>query len=277
LHGLSHDVKDVKLTQKQEKIHSWLSAPDPSTNFHKASKQRQKDTGLWFLQSSMFKKWQTDQHTFLWLHGIPGCGKTILSSTIIEHLEKTYTERLFLYFYFDFSDSNKQTLENMVQSLISQLYYKRMDTQTLLDSLFSSHENGRRQPSCESLCKVFLQMVDQVKDVYFVLDALDECKTRKGSQFEGLLAWMKTLLQSDQRNVHLLVTSRPEHDIKRILSILAESEEEIIPIQSNLITEDIRSYVRTRVRESDGLKRWKSRLDVLDEIETQLMEKANGM
>jgi Cdc6-like AAA superfamily ATPase len=225
----------------------------------------------------MFKKWQTNHHTFLWLHGIPGCGKTILSSTIIEHLEKTYTERLFLYFYFDFSDSNKQTLENMVQSLISQLYYKRMDTQTLLDSLFSSHENGRRQPSCESLCKVFLQMVDQVKDVYFVLDALDECKTRKGSQFEGLLAWMKTLLQSDQRNVHLLVTSRPEHDIKRILSILAESEEEIIPIQSNLITEDIRSYVRTRVRESDGLKRWKSRLDVLDEIETQLMEKANGM
>jgi hypothetical protein len=39
-----------------------------------------------------------------------------------------------------------------------------------------------------------------------------------------------------------------------------------VPIQSNLIEDDIRSYVHTRVRTSDGLKRWRYRLDVLDEI-----------
>jgi Cdc6-like AAA superfamily ATPase len=270
-------LKDVKLTQRQEKIRSWLSAPDPSTNFNKASKQRQKGTGLWFLQSSIFKKWQTDHHTFLWLYGIPGCGKTILSSTIIEHLKHTYPERLLLYFYFDFTDSGKQTLEDVVRSLISQLYRRRRDTQTSLDSLFSSHENGQRQPSCESLCKVFLQMVNQANDVYVVLDALDECKTRKGSPSEGILLWLKTLVQLDQRNVHLLVTSRPEHDIKTVLSTVAKSGDNIIPIQSDLVNDDIRSYVHTRVREDNGLKRWRSRQEVFEEIETQLMEKANGM
>jgi Cdc6-like AAA superfamily ATPase len=270
-------LKDVKLTQRQEKISSWLSAPDPSTNFNKASKQRQKGTGLWFLQGGIFKKWQADHHTFLWLYGIPGCGKTILSSTIIEHLEHTYPERLLLYFYFDFTDSSKQTLEDVVRSLISQLYRRRRDTQTSLDSLFSSHENGQRQPSCESLCKVFLQMVNQAKDVYVVLDALDECKTRKGSPSEGILLWLKNLVQLDQRNVHLLVTSRPEHDIKTVLSTVAKSGENIIPIQSDLINDDIRSYVHTRVREDNGLKRWRSRQEVFEEIETQLMKKANGM
>jgi Cdc6-like AAA superfamily ATPase len=277
LQDLSHDLKDVKLTQRQKKIRSWLSAPDPSTNFNKASKQRQKGTGLWFLQGSSFQKWQTDHHTFLWLYGIPGCGKTILSSTIIEHLEHTYPERLLLYFYFDFTDSSKQTLEDVVRSLISQLYRRRRDTQTSLDSLFSSHENGQRQPSCESLCKVFLQMVNQAKDVYVVLDALDECKTRKGSPSEGILLWLKNLVQLDQRNVHLLVTSRPEHDIKTVLSTVAKSGENIIPIQSDLVNDDIRSYVHTRVREDNGLKRWRSRQEVFEEIETQLMEKANGM
>jgi Cdc6-like AAA superfamily ATPase len=277
LQDLSHDLKDVKLTQRQEKIRSWLSAPDPSTNFNKASKQRQKGTGLWFLQGSSFQKWQTDHHTFLWLYGIPGCGKTILSSTIIEHLEYTYPERLLLYFYFDFTDSGKQTLEDVVRSLISQLYCRRRDTQTSLDSLFSSHEDGQRQPSCESLCKVFLQMVNQAKDVYVVLDALDECKTRKGSPSEGILLWLKNLVQLDQRNVHLLVTSRPEHDIKTVLSTVAKSGENIIPIQSDLVNDDIRSYVHTRVREDNGLKRWRSRQEVFEEIETQLMEKANGM
>jgi hypothetical protein len=147
----------------------------------------------------------------------------------------------------------------------------------LLDSLFSSHENGRRQPSCESLCKLFMQMVNQAKEVYVVLDALDECTTRKGSSSTGLLSWLETLPQQKEGNLHLLVTSRPEHDIKTILSTVATSEEDIIPIQSDLVNEDIRSYVQTRVREGNGLKRWEKRPEVWEEIETKLMKKANGM
>jgi hypothetical protein len=146
----------------------------------------------------------------------------------------------------------------------------------LLDSLFASHNDGGRQPSCESLCKVFSQMVDAAKGVFVVLDALDECHTRKGTPFEGLLLWIKSL-RLDQTNLHLLVTSRPEHDIEVVLRELAKSEQDIVPIQSELIDDDIRGYVRTRVRDDDGLKRWKSRPDVLEEIETRLMEKANGM
>jgi hypothetical protein len=45
---------------------------------------------------------------------MPGCGKTILSSTIVEDLEKTLPLPTLLYFYFDFSDVYKQTLDNMV-------------------------------------------------------------------------------------------------------------------------------------------------------------------
>ena len=162
----------------------------------------------------IFAKWKKRQNSFLWLYGIPGCGKTILSSTIIEDLEKTLQRQSLLYFYFDFSDTDKQTLESMVRSLISQLYSKCRGASKELDSLFSSCEDGRRQPSCESLCKAFLHMIEQVKEVWIVLDALDECRTRKGPPTEGLLSWMRDLLSSEQRNVHLLVTSRPEQDIK---------------------------------------------------------------
>jgi Cdc6-like AAA superfamily ATPase len=274
---MSRDVKDVILTQKQQEIFRWLSPSDPSTNYNKALAQRQKGTGLWFLQASPFHQWQTGQNSFLWLYGIPGCGKTILISTIIECLEKTYSERLLLYFYFDFTDSGKQTLENLVRSLTGQIYLRHTDTQTSLDLLFSSHERGGRQPSCESLCDVFLQMLNQVGEVYIVLDALDECGTRKGSDSTGLLSWLETLLQLGQRNLHVLVTSRPEHDIGTVLRKVARNEEDIVPIQSDLIYEDIRSYVHTRARNGSGLNRWNSRPDVLEMIENQLMKKANGM
>jgi hypothetical protein len=120
-------------------------------------------------------------------------------------------------------------------------------------------------------------MMNQTKEIYIVLDALDECRTLKGPLSEGLLAWIQSLLDLEQGNVHLLVTSRREHDIEVVLRKLAKSDEDIVPIQSNLIEDDIRSYVHTRVRRSDGLKRWKSRPDVLDEIQSVLMEKAQGM
>ena len=119
-------------------------------------------------------------------------------------------------------------------------------------------------------------MIEQVKEVWLVLDALDECCTRGGPSTEGLLAWIREVLSSEQRNVHLLVTSRPEQDIKSGISEFVHNDD-IVPIQSSLITDDIRAYVRTRVREDNGLKRWRSQPQAQNEIETQLMERADGM
>jgi len=53
--------------------------------------------------------------------------------------------------------------------------------------------------------------------------------------------------------------------------------DDIVPIRSDLITDDIYAYVRTRVRQHEGLKRWRSQPGVQDEIETRLMEQADGM
>ena len=270
-------VKNLDAEHKQDKIQRWLSAPDPSINYNKALKQRNKDSGLWFLQTEAFAKWKTRPNSFLWLHGIPGCGKTILSSTIVEDLDRatSHTQPL-LYFYFDFSDSGKQSLDSMVRSLTSQLYHKRKDTRKLLDSLFSSYGDGCRQPTADSLCTRLLDMIQQVDEVWIVLDALDECHSRKGTRTEGLLLWMEDLLHSKLRNVHLLATSRQEEDIESSLSKWARTKD-MMHIQSDLVTDDIRAYVRTRVKKDDGLRRWRSQPDIQEEIETRLMEKACGM
>lgn len=143
----------------------------------------------------------------------------------------------------------------MVRSLISQLYCKCEDTWKQLDFLFSSCEERRRQIRRESLCQVLLQMIYPLEDVYVVLDALDECQTRTGLPTEGLLSWMRDLLGSGQRNVHLLVTSRPEQDIQSKLNDLVYKEN-TTPIQSGLISGDIHAYIHTRVRQGDGLNRW---------------------
>lgn len=122
-------------------------------------------------------------------------------------------------------------------------------------------------------------MVQQVGEVWIVLDALDECQTRKEYSTEGLLYWLERLRGSrrdDTLNVHLLVTSRPEPDVKLTIERWA-CNQDMISIQSGLVAEDIRAYIHMRVRRSHGLKRWQSRPKVQNEIETTLAEKANGM
>jgi len=261
--------------QKRGNIKRWLSPSDPSANYNKALEQRHEGTGLWFLKTQAYVQWKTQRNSTVWLHGMPRCGKTILSSTIIKDLEKTLPLPTLLYFYFDFSDIHKQTLDSMVRSLISQLC-RCKNTWERLDPLFASCGDGCRQPRRESLCQVLLQMIDHLEDVYIVLDALDECCTRTGSHTKGLLSWIRHLLGSCQKNIHLLVTSRPEHDIQSTLSDLVHKEN-AIPIQSGLISGDINAYIHTRVREGDGLKRWRGQLEVQDEIEAALVQKANGM
>ncbi|KAF2196060.1 purine and uridine phosphorylase, partial [Delitschia confertaspora ATCC 74209] len=277
LSSVKTDVHNMRHQQRQDRIDSWLSPPDPLTNYNKALQQREENTGVWLLQQTAFENWKTQQNSFLWLRGIPGCGKTILTSTVIEDCEKNNLVETLLYFYFDFNDTSKQTLENMLRSLISQLYQKKEDNQKYLDILFSTHGDGHHQPSCKSLCEVFYQMIESIKEVWIVLDALDECRTRAGSLTEGLLKWAKELLNSEQRNVHLLVTSRPEQDIHMELKYLARNKDDIVFIQSELIEHDINTYIHAKVKQGNGLKRWRQQPEVQDNIEAQLMQKANGM
>lgn len=119
-------------------------------------------------------------------------------------------------------------------------------------------------------------MVREAEGLWMVLDALDECPTRAEYPAGGLLPWIQSL-NSSQINIHLIVTSRPEQDIEASIKSWAR-DQDIIPIQSDLVREDISAYVHARVREHGTLsKRWCTRPNMQDEIEIALTEKANGM
>lgn len=255
---------------RNQQIDKWLSPPDPSTNLNKAKDLRHPDTGLWFLQSEQYKDWKEEACTSLWLHGLPGCGKTILSSFIIEDLKQNSTKSTLLYFFFDFNDSNKQSFEKMLRSLISQAYYQCKSARKYLDQLYAAYDDGRKQPEIKSLIATFCSMMEVSKNARVLLDALDQCdiKLRK-----DLLDWLVSL---PTVKLHLILTSRKEYDIETALVkwIAAGS---IVPILTDPVDEDIRTVIRFRLANDEGLQRWQSRKAVCEEIETKLMEKADGM
>lgn len=250
-----------------------MSPIDPSINFHKARELHHRGTCQWLLDSKAYISWRTNRGSFLWLHGIPGCGKTILSSTVVNDLhQNATTSQGLLYFYFDFTDAEKRSVENALRSLISQLYRKREITRPDLDTLYTSCKENGTQPNHASLQSVFQSMIQRCADIWIVIAALDECEVRNEFTADGLLPWIRKLRYSVS-NVHLLVTSRPEQDIKSAIESWA-SIDDGIPLQNHLIADDICSYIHTRVRQ---MHRWHSRLDVQSDIETTLVKKADGM
>lgn len=265
-------VQELRLNHREKQIRDWLSAPDPSINYTNALAKRHQGTGIWFTSGQAFTTWKKQSNSFLWLHGIPGCGKTVLSSTIIEHLNRIATPtQALLYFYFDFNDTNKQTLGSMLRSLVNQLYQGQLDTRGALDQSWESHGEGNQQIPRTSLEDVLLAMLSKVNDVSIVLDALDESTARS-----DLLSWLRGILEAKSFSCRILVTARREEDIESALRRWTRPEDSM-SIRKSDTEGDIREYVKHTVRNSEELDRWRERPDVQNEIEMELVRKADGM
>lgn len=120
---LAENVEAIRIQTESDwpaKLSTWIDAPDPSTNYAAACKRRQPGTGMWLLQDQRFIDWKSSPGSRLWLYGIPGCGKTVLSATIIDSVLNS-PDALVAYFYFDFNDENKRNVNQCIRSLVFQL------------------------------------------------------------------------------------------------------------------------------------------------------------
>ncbi|KAI1414763.1 hypothetical protein F5Y13DRAFT_197313 [Hypoxylon sp. FL1857] len=256
-----------------EKLTSWLSPTDPIPKFNSALRVRQPGTGSWFLQDKRYEEWKTKKNSFLWLNGSIGCGKTILTTTIIEDLSRSNSQSL-LYFYFDFNNGGRGPLEELLRSLSFQLYNKDKSAQSELDSLYSCR-GSQKTADIEALEETFKKMAQKAGRLWVVIDALDESDAWRQYHKGGLLEWIRNI-QKLPMDIHLLVTSRPEQEIKSAIQRWAQ-DKDIIYLQSGEIVKDIREYIRARVRNSIGLSRWQAFQDVQREIEEKLMQKTGVM
>lgn len=283
-----HDqLKKSDRDRHVEKITTWLSPSDPSVNLNRALRGRHPSSGAWFMQSKGFRALRSpsSSKSSLWLHGLAGCGKTVLSASIIESLRQKSGENtgfdsspIVLYFYFDFTDNQKQSLDNMAGSLVCQLYGHSRVSQEPLKELSRRCIDGREKPSTETLLSTFVNMLhkhleltpDSASNVYIVIDALDECLAPRTE----LLEWLRDFMQTLPLGVHLLVTSRKETDIESKLTSVIE---EVVAIQAGPINEDIRAYVHDRIQNDDEFEKWRRMEMIRREIEERLMDKADGM
>ncbi|KAL0929819.1 uncharacterized protein CTRU02_215249 [Colletotrichum truncatum] len=251
-------------------LERWLRPPDTSTNFNSARKKWHQGSGSWFLDSLAYQDWKHGVRRHLWLYGLAGCGKTVLSSTIVANLRST-KDYITLEFYFDFNDVEKQKLDSLLRSLIFQLYSQNYNPQTL-HALFTSFNGGKRQADTKSLAACLSKMLNNLKNTYIILDALDECTERN-----ELLEWIKEfVLTHNLRCVYLIATSRTEDVFLRRLPIVI-GKECCLSLDKTAIDLDIRSYVMAKLEHSHDFVDKHLSPELLDRIICKVGGGADGM
>jgi hypothetical protein len=205
----------------------------------------------------------------LWLHGIPGAGKTIICSTIIEYMTqfcKLHPSSKIAFYYFDFRDSRKQTLSSLLRSVILQFCSQKYLLPDEVVSLYEKFDNLRQDPTVDDLSSVYLSLLCEPGETYLVIDALDEYTPKERESF------YKTVIgRCSPRGLsfNLLITSRKERDIEEALKDVVQHT---ICIQRAAVDADVRLYIRKAIadhpRLNDAMRR---------EVEDKIVAGTQGM
>jgi hypothetical protein len=179
-------------------------------------------------------------------------------------------------FYFDFRDVDKQNLRNLLPSLLIQLSAQSNHCCDILSQLYSKHDRGVRKPSERDMVECLKEMLrfEKQAPTYIIMDALDECPiTSIPSPREEVLEFVDELVGLHLPNLHICVTSRPEHDIQVVLECLT-----VCPVSLHDESgqqKDIANYVASFVRSDRRMQRWREEDKNL--VIKTLSGKADGM
>lgn len=256
--------------ENRSEIMDWLVPSDPSTTHESARQRHESGTGAWLLQSEQYQNWKSGPIGHLWIHGKPGCGKTILCSTAIEDVSKhcrgseNVAQALF---YFSFSDSTKRTYESCLRSLLVQLGKNEPGLSILHRAYMRSRQ---RLPGINALESILRSCIESYTEVFLHLDAFDEC-TEDNDERQNVLDSIAKLLQ-DTSNVRLLATSR---DVPDVHSCMEKLLAERLFITPETIDKDIRKYVSTQISRDRNLSGLDPATRTL--IKETFAEKADGM
>ena len=203
----------------------------------------------------------------------------LLSSAVIQDIIASYNHGTasIAYFYFDFRDTNKQSLQNLLPSFLMQLSAQSDPCHDLLSHLYYAHDRGEQKPSDRAMIECLKEMLTAptLGPTYLIMDALDECLNTSGipSPREEVLEFVVELVCLHFSNLHICVTSRPEIDIQAALETLTLHPMSLHDESGQ--RKDIIDYITSVVQSDRRMRRWR-REDKELVIKT-LSEKADGM
>ncbi|PQE15529.1 ankyrin repeat protein [Rutstroemia sp. NJR-2017a WRK4] len=274
----NHALDDIRTrmdnreaSEKQGKVLDWLTEVDYAVRQSDVIARRQAGTGQWFLDSPEFNTWVETEKKTLFCPGIPGAGKTILTSIVIEELTARFgkVEGIGIaYIYCEFRRKDEQKASDLLANLLKQLARGWSSLPKSVKSLYekyNEHMNKQTRPSFDDISEALQSVAAMYSRIFIVVDALDEC-TPDDSCREKFLSKIFNL--QGVYKVNIFTTSRPITEVTK--DFKGSLEMEIYAKE-----QDVRTYLDDHMSPRRGFL--KNNQELQDEIKNKIGAAVKGM
>ncbi|KAJ7223968.1 ankyrin repeat domain-containing protein [Mycena rebaudengoi] len=263
----SQEQRQDNETAKRDKIIDWMSPLNPFRRHKDIFGTHQGGTGQWLLADVGFTTWKESVGGTLWCQGIPGAGKTVLSSVVVNYLQAQFqpSENIGVAcLYLNHKEGDLQSPENLLASLWWQLVIGKPLVASV-HKLYEHHHDRRTRPSVQEIDSVWRSVIAEYSKVYLVIDALDEYP-------EDQRHWLLNHLATLGPKANVMLTSRPHVTLNPTLFPKMHT------LEIRATEDDIRRYVDGHIQMSPRLLRHvQSRPELHQEIETKILSNVEGM
>ena len=161
----------------QDQTLDWLDAHFTIDQYNEALSARLQGTCTWLINRESIAAWklpdpESTVTKFLWIHGLPGFGKTVLCAMLIEYLRREIGHPV-VYFFCSLEGNHKQDPQAILRSWVAQLVLHYPDIYSLaVDPFRAKHARTATEPELWSLLQVLSL---QLRPCYFVVDGFEMC------------------------------------------------------------------------------------------------------
>lgn len=210
-------------------ILEWLCPLDFEMRYSGAKHLLTEGTGVWFLKHPVFQQWVQSDRGILLGVGIPGAGKTLISTIVINELKRIFgtTNGVVLYAFCNFQDRIQHTTTGFLGGLLRQIATYSPNLRELSGRL----QRECSQPSASDIHELIQDELKHTRRALIVVDALDEFGTNDGDK----RALLKEICRL-RKYANIFVTSRFEtiendlESIEGLSKIKIEAQEEDLEI-----------------------------------------------
>ncbi|KAJ7734706.1 ankyrin repeat-containing domain protein [Mycena olivaceomarginata] len=222
----------------------------------------------WFLEDPSLKDWESGSGEILWCHGMPGAGKTVLSSVVVNHLNSRNRNSGtgVACIYLNHKETETQTPANLLAALWKQLVVGKSIPPPVLQ-LYAHHQERATRPPLDEVFKALQSALTQYSKVYIIVDALDEYPEDRRNI---LLKYLSPPMLG-MTTVNLMLTSRPHVTLEPFFPNFHS-------LEIRATEEDIGHYVDLQILKSSRLsKHLRTRPELRDEIRVKIVQNVEGM
>lgn len=248
--GILQDGKDKNKVQegwrwedeKSECLQNFYTSEYET--FKARIEDRVPNTCQWLLCNEKYRKWlETSTSDLLWVTADPGCGKSVLSKSLVDNELRAVPSCTTCYFFFKDDNVDQKDIANAVSALLHQIL--RLCTSSAVHKkaieVFKPLGTGMSK-NFHVLWALLLDIGKMLEagSIICVLDALDECESADRGTFIDCVNKLYSKAEVERGQLEFFVTSRPYIDIETrfqdsTIRLAGEDETESIQQEIDLV------------------------------------------